>query len=325
MAYSINSLSRETNGNDAVAAAAAAPPAQMEEEVVAEIEPRKTSIVMDPGISQDGEEKTDEVEEKIKKILMVRRSVFSLAWSIGDDRCYMISLQLFVCALCGFSLLLSYYQYEISSDDDEIDIICDKDSQYLGPYLRTLTDDTKHGCPWPLYNSIIRFIPSGFGLLSGIIIAFIQCCLGKRAMLQMDELNVTNRGDDKIEYFDIYSSWYFRFIRTIIGISAYLQFISFGFDLRSFLNAKIQGSLDNNNNNDKEYNQYINILYISLPVAILLRLSHDSMYQRLYKRKIGLDCSINWNSNKTYQGTTVTERNHDAGGVQLTLKANENL
>ena len=107
MAYSINSLSRETNGNDVAAAAApAAPPAQMEEEVVAEIEPRKTSIIMDPGISQDGEEKTDEVEEKIKKILMVRRSVFSLAWSIGDDRCYMISLQIFVIALCGFSLLL---------------------------------------------------------------------------------------------------------------------------------------------------------------------------------------------------------------------------
>ena len=128
-------------------------------------------------------------------------------------------------------------------------------------------------------------------------------------------------GENKIEYFDIYSTCYFRFIRVVLGIVAYLQFISFGFDLRSFLNAKEYG-LSDLHLSDYDY-RFTNILYISLPVALLLRLSHDSMYHRLYKRKIGLDCSINWNSNKTYQGTTVTQKNPDSGGVQLTLKKSE--
>eukprot|EP00487_Bulimina_marginata_P005517 TRINITY_DN2355_c0_g1_i1.p1 TRINITY_DN2355_c0_g1~~TRINITY_DN2355_c0_g1_i1.p1 ORF type:complete len:120 (-),score=8.62 TRINITY_DN2355_c0_g1_i1:109-426(-) len=79
-------------------------------------------------------------------------------------------------------------------------------------------------------------------------------------------------------------------MRKLISFGAYIQLISVGFDLKSYLNAKEFSSNNFEINNISvlplspsfDYHQIDNFIVIvfGFIIACLLRLSHDAMWQR---------------------------------------------
>lgn len=264
--------------------------------------------IKENGIVHESEFEEEETqEEKDKKItLMVRRSVFSLAWSIADVRCYMVILQLLVLSASVFNVFM-YIEPLHEPKDIAVECTEEDNNTYDGPYYGVeATDGDLYYCPYPELNRNFRIFPSLVGIASSLFTICLSYCLGKRVLFDINEYNDTRDDGAKIEYFDVYSKCCFRSLRKVIGYAAYIQFVSVGMDLNSYLSG--QQTMDRLNLEEREGSDYFLLPIVAgFVIAVLLRLSHDSMYQRLYKRRMP-KLNINVTGGlKVYQGATVTE------------------
>eukprot|EP01084_Bolivina_argentea_P033685 62286_1 len=253
------------------------------------------------------DEEAKEKEKKETKLMNRKNPDFSLGWTIGDTRWYMISFQLIVAAVSGFVLVTTYTQMSLDSEGKNI---CNENENiYDRPY-----DSATEGCPWPMFNVIIRIIGAGIGLIFALITLVLSYWKGKLIQNDMNTNNDKRELVKKLEYFDIYNQFcMFKFMRYVLGYCGYLQFISVGFDTYSFLAGDEYASNVLNISNNKS--QFLMMICISLIVAILLRVSHDSMYQRVYKHKLKLN--FGYTADKGYAGATIVDKDNNDAIIQM--------
>mmetsp|Transcript_52448 Transcript_52448/g.86815 ORF Transcript_52448/g.86815 Transcript_52448/m.86815 type:complete len:343 (+) Transcript_52448:103-1131(+) len=254
------------------------------------------TTVMD--IVDDKAKESEEVQEMKRK-----QPSLSLGWTIADSRCYMITLQLLVIVACAASFFISVPQITIKVDEE-----CNKDQTLLllfAPYEYEVAGRS-YGCSWPMVSLILRAITPAFGALNGLLtIVLLHCCMGAWVLRDMKAHNAKRKASEKLAFSDVYHYYpYFRVIRKIVGWLAYLHFISFGMDLTHYLIGKqyvstILGA------EDLGSTKFMLPLIPAIPIAALLRLTHDAMWQRMYRHKFDLE--LNVKSDKGYS-TTVTER-----------------
>eukprot|EP01083_Nonionella_stella_P068026 180318_1 len=244
-----------------------------------------------------------------------KKPVFSLGWTIGDSRWYMMLFQLVVVAVSGFVLVVTYSQMPLNSQKifkmslNSKNMCNENENKYNRPY-----DSDTEGCPWPMFNVIIRIIGPGIGLIFALITLVLSYWGGRLIQNDMKANNNRREMVNKLEYFDIYNQFcMFKFMRYVLGYCGYLQFISVGFDTYSFLAGDEYASNVLNISNNKS--QFLMMICISLIVAILLRVSHDSMYQRVYKHKLRLNCGCT--SEQGVAGSTVVVKNNNDGIILM--------
>lgn len=231
-------------------------------------------------------------QEEVKRLKM-KQPVCSIGWTIADTRCYMVTLQVFVLLACAFNLLVIYDEFAV----EEANCVHD-----FGPYQ----DNAKtNSCGWPQNNVIIGTVAPVIGLIASVVIIISSFCLGSAVLKDMDVYNPERAAADRVSFSDMFSYYpLFRVIRKIVGWAAYLHFISFGLNLSSFyVGQHYLVTVLGVSSDEVKASRFIGVLVAALPVAILMRITHDSIWQRVFKHKFAIS------SNKAYQGADVQENN----------------